>query len=100
MAEKIALGFAIVISLISMLLAAAPFTPAVAISLLMLLLTGFIGFKGRLQTALVLLFLNTLAVIGSPATDLSDTDALIGIPLLFLIAFGGILLGVRRLMSL
>jgi len=37
-----------------MFLAAAPFTPAVGISFLMLLFAGFIGYKGFLQSSFVI----------------------------------------------
>ena len=80
-----------------MLLAAAPFTPAISGSFIMLLFAGAIGYKGYLQSSLILLLINTLAVIGSPATDIDNTDALLFLPILFSISFGGVLLGVRKL---
>ncbi len=43
---KVAIGFSIVLSFICMLLAAAPFTPAIGVSFIMLLFAGFIGYKG------------------------------------------------------
>jgi len=96
---KVAIGFAIIISLICMLLAAAPFTPAVGISFLMLLFAGFIGYKGFLQSSLVLLLINTLAVIGSPGSDISNGDTLIYLPMLFIVSFGGVLIGLRKVLS-
>jgi len=96
---KLAIGFAIIISLICMFLAAAPFTPAVGISFLMLLFTGFIGYKGFLQSSLVLLLINTLAVIGSPGSDISTGNTLIYLPILFIVSFGGVLIGLRKVLS-
>ena len=63
----------------------------------MLLFAGAIGYKGYLQSSLILLLINTLAVIGSPATDIDNTDTLLFLPILFSISFGGVLLGVRKL---
>jgi hypothetical protein len=80
-----------------MLLAVALFTPAVGISLLMLLFAGFIGYKGFLQSSLVLLLINTLAVIGSPVMDISNTNTLLSILIIFPVSFGGILIGIRKL---
>jgi hypothetical protein len=94
---KIVIGFSIFLSFICMLLAVAPFTPAVGVSFLMLLLAGFIGYKGFLQSSLVLLLINTLAVIGSPGIDISNTNTLILVLLFFPISFGGVLIGVRKL---
>ncbi|MDO6528240.1 DUF6419 family natural product biosynthesis protein [Motilimonas sp. 1_MG-2023] len=96
---KFVIGFAIILSLICMFLAAAPFTPAVGISFLLLLLAGFIGYKGFLQSGLVLLLINTLAIIGSPSSDISTGNTLMFLPILFIISFGGVLLGVRKLLS-
>ncbi|WP_310736878.1 MULTISPECIES: DUF6419 family natural product biosynthesis protein [unclassified Pseudoalteromonas] len=55
------------------------------------------GYKGYLQSSLILLLINTLAVIGSPATDIGNTNTLLFLPILFSISFGGVLLGVRKL---
>lgn len=94
---KVAIGFSIILSFICMLLAAAPFTPAIGISIIMLLFAGFIGYKGFLQSSLVLLLINTLAVIGSPSMNVSNIDTLIFVLILFPISFGGVLIGVRKL---
>ncbi|WP_405599742.1 MULTISPECIES: DUF6419 family natural product biosynthesis protein [unclassified Pseudoalteromonas] len=94
---KVLIGFSIVLSFLCMLLAAAPFTPAIGVSFIMLLFAGFIGYKGFLQSSLVLLLLNTLAVIGSPSMDISNTDALIFVLIFFPISYGGVLIGVRKL---
>jgi len=94
---KVAIGFSIVLSFIFMLLAAALFTPAIGVSFIMLLFAGFIGYKGFLQSSLVLLLINTFAVIVSPRMDVSNTNTLIFVLILFLISFGGVLIGVRKL---
>jgi hypothetical protein len=94
---KVVIGFSIVLSFICMLLAAAPFTPAIGVSFIMLLFASFIGYKGFLQSSLVLLLINTLAVIGSPSMDISNINTLIFVLILFPISFGGVLLGARRL---
>lgn len=94
---KFAIGFAIVLSIICMFLAAAPFTPAVGISFVMLLVAGGIGYKGYLQSSIVLLLINTLAVIASPGSDISTGNTLLYLPMVFIASFGGVLLGVRRL---
>jgi hypothetical protein len=80
-----------------MVLAAAPFTPAVGISFLMLLFAGLIGSRGYLQSSLAILLINTLAVIGSPGIDISDMNTLILILIVFPVSFGGVLIGVRKL---
>ena len=79
-----------------MLLAAAPFTPAIGVSFLMLLFAGFIGYKGFLQSSTILLLINTLAVIGSPGIDVSNNNTLIFVLILFPLSFGGLFLGVRK----
>lgn len=94
---KVIIGCAVIFSFVCMLLAAAPFTPAISGSFIMLLFAGAIGYKGYLQSSLILLLINTLAVIGSPATDIDNTDTLLFLPILFLISFGGVLVGVRKL---
>ena len=43
--SKFAIGFYIVLSIISMVLAVAPFTSAVGISFIMLLVAGLLGYK-------------------------------------------------------
>ena len=70
------------------------------ISFIMLLFAGAIGYKGYLQSSLILLLINTLAVIGSPAINIENTQMLLFLPILFLISFGGILVGVRKLTKL
>ena len=80
-----------------MLLATAPFTPAVGISFIMLLVAGVMGYSGYIQSALALLLINTLAVIGSPGIDISNSSSLIGLLIIFLAAFGGVMLGVRKI---
>jgi hypothetical protein len=94
---KVVIGFSIILSFLCMLLAAAPFTPAIGVSFIMLLFAGFIGYKGFLQSSIVLLLINTLAVIGSPGMDISNTDTLIFVLILFPISYGGVLIGVRKL---
>jgi len=63
----------------------------------MLLFAGAIGYKGYLQSSLVLLLINTQAVIGSPAINIGNNNTLLFLPILFLISFGGAFLGVRKL---
>lgn len=79
-----------------MLLAAAPFTPAVMVSFFMLLIAGVYGINGYIQTSLVLLLINTLSVIGSPIIDISNITFLILVLVIFPMSFGGIILGVRK----
>jgi len=62
-----------------------------------LLFAGAIGYKGYLQSSLILLLINTLAVIGSPAINIGNNNTLLFLPILFLISFGGAFLGVRKL---
>jgi len=96
---KIIIGCAVIFSFVCMLLAAAPFTPAISGSFIMLLFSGAIGYKGYLQSSLILLLINTLAVIGSPAINIENTQTLLFIPILFSISFGGVLVGIRKLTS-
>ena len=94
---RVVIGLFIVLSFICMLLAAAPFTPAISLSFIFLLFAGFIGYKGFLQSSIVLLFINTLAVVGSPGIDISNTRTLVFILVVFVISFGGVFFGVRKL---
>ena len=89
--------FLILISLVCLVLAAAPFTPAIGVSFLMLLVAGVMGFRGLIQQALILLLINTLAVVASPSIDISYTDRLVLVLIVFPIAFDGVMLGVRKL---
>ncbi|MDP2485635.1 DUF6419 family natural product biosynthesis protein [Pseudoalteromonas marina] len=93
---KVIIGCAVIFSVVCMLLAVAPFTPAILGSFFMLLFAGAIGYKGYLQSSLILLLINTLAVIGSPAINIGN-NTLLFLPILFLISFGGAFLGVRKL---
>ncbi|MEP3415015.1 MAG: DUF6419 family natural product biosynthesis protein, partial [Gilvibacter sp.] len=79
--------------------AAAPFTPAIGISFFMLLLTAFLGYKGYLQTSLILLCVNTFAVIVSPGIDTLNSSALVFIFFIFVFAFAGVSLGLRKVVS-
>lgn len=94
---KVIIGCAVIFSVVCMLLAAAPFTPAISGSFIMLLFAGGIGYKGYLQSSLILLLINTLAVIGCPAINIDNTNALLFLPILFIVSFGGIFFGVRKL---
>lgn len=96
---KITIGLSMILSLLCMLLAAALFTPAIGISFLMLLFAGFIGYKGYIQSGLVLLLINTLAVIGSPSIDMSSQETLLFVLVLFPVSFGGVLIGIRKLVA-
>ena len=89
--------FLILISLVCLVLAAAPFTPAIGVSFLMLLVAGVMGFRGLIQQALILLLINTLAVVASPSIDISYTDRLVLVLIVFPIAFDGVMLGGRKL---
>ena len=95
--KKWVLGLAILLSFLCMLLAAAPFTPAIIGSFSMLLFTGLIGVRGYVQPGIILLFINTLAVIGSPAIDISNVATLVIVLISFSFAFTGVFFGVRKL---
>ncbi|GMM84462.1 DUF6419 family natural product biosynthesis protein [Pseudoalteromonas sp. MTN2-4] len=94
---KVFIGLSIVLSFICMLLAAAPFTPAISFSFIFLLFAGVIGFRGFIQSSIVLLFINTLAVVGSPSIDISNTSTLVFVLVVFVTSFGGVFFGVRKL---
>jgi len=94
---KVIIGFAVIFSVVCMLLAVAPFTPAIFGTFIMLLFAGVVGYKGYLQSSLILLLINTLAVIGCPAININNANALLFLPILFLVSFGGVFLGVRKL---
>lgn len=96
---KIAIGISIALSILCLLLATAPFTPAIGVSFLMLLFAGFIGYKGYIQSGLVLLLINTLAVIASPNIDISNQVTLLFVLVLFSASFGGVLIGIRKLVA-
>ena len=80
-----------------MLLSLAPFTPAVFFSFFMLLAAGVYGINGYLKTAILLLLINTLAVIGSPVIDVANTTSLILVLIVFPISFGSVIFGVNKL---
>lgn len=94
--SKFAIVIAIIVSIVSLFLSAAPFTPAIGVSFLMLLLAGFLGFKGYVQSGFTLLFINTLALIISPGVDASNLTSFIAVFALLLVAFGGVFVGVRK----
>lgn len=80
-----------------MLLSLAPFTPAIFLSFLMLLVAGIYGVNGYLKIAILLLLINTLAVIGSPIIDITNTTSLILVLFIFTLSFGGAIWGVNKL---
>ncbi len=79
-----------------MLLSLAPFTPAIFLSFFMLLIAGIYGINGYLKTAVLLLLINTLAVIGSPIIDIANTTFLILVLLVFPVSFGSVIFGVNK----
>ena len=85
------------LSLVSMLLSFAPFTPAVFLSFLLLLVGGIYGINSYLKTAIFLLLINTLSVIGSPIIDIANITFLILVLLVFPISFGGVIFGISKL---
>ncbi|WP_299496697.1 DUF6419 family natural product biosynthesis protein [uncultured Shewanella sp.] len=93
---KLTVSFSILLSFVCMLLAYAAFTPAIGVSLMMLIFAGVIGYKRYLQSSLVLLFINTFAVIGSPGLNSSNIESLLFLFILFSISFGGVLMGIRK----
>ena len=80
-----------------MLLSLAPFTPAVFLSFFMLLVAGVYGINGFLKTAILLLLINTLAVIGSPSIDIANITSLTLVLFVFPLSFGGVFFGVQKL---
>ena len=96
MFTKLLITFSIILSITCMLLSAAPFSPAIAVSFLMLLVAGIFGIKGYIQTGLMLLLINTLAVIGSPDVDISNLSSLTFMLIIFSVGFGGVMWGVRK----
>ncbi|WP_372876737.1 DUF6419 family natural product biosynthesis protein [Spongiibacter marinus] len=96
MLQKSLIVLAITISVACMVMAAAPFTPAIGVSFLMLLLSGLAGYKGYIQTALILLLINIPAVILSPGIDVSKTETLIFFLSILIISLTGVMLGVKK----
>jgi len=94
--NKIIISFLITISLIVMLLSLAPFTPAVFLSFFMLLVAGIYGINGFLKTAILLLLINTLSVIGSPVINIANTTLLILVLFIFTLSFGCVIFGVNK----
>jgi len=94
--NKTTISFFIALSFIAMLLSLAPFTPAIFFSFLMLLVAGVYGINGYLKTAILLLLINTLAVIGSPVIDIANTTFLILVLLAFPVSFGSVIWGVSK----
>ncbi|NQZ07099.1 MAG: hypothetical protein HRT35_08055 [Algicola sp.] len=66
MIHKIASSLLVILAIICALLSAAPFTPAVFVSLVLMIIAGIYGFYRHFVTATVLLCFGSLAVILSP----------------------------------
>jgi len=94
--KKTIISFFIILSFVCMLLSLAPFTPAIMVSFLMLLVAGAYGINGYLKTAILLLLINTLAVIGSPSIDITNTTSLILVLFVFPVSFGSVIWGVNK----
>ncbi|NTS76512.1 hypothetical protein HR060_06480 [Catenovulum sp. SM1970] len=85
------------ISAISLILAAAPFTPAVLCAFIMLPVAGIVGYCGAIQAALVLTLINSLSLIISPGINIGKTDTLLFVVSIMVIPFTGIILGLRKI---
>jgi len=94
--NKISISFFVALSILAMLLSFAPFTPAVFLSFFLLLVAGIYGVNGYLKSAILLLLINTLAVIGSPAIDVANITSLILVILVFTLSFGCVIFGVNK----
>ncbi len=94
---KIVNSLLIVLSILCVLLSAAPFTPAVFLSIFLMCIAGVYGFYQKTNIALLLLCFSTLAIIASP-WDISVIN--IGYILVpYFIGFGGTLLGLNKKVS-
>ena len=94
--KKLFLMLSVLISVLCLLLAAAPFTPAVAGSFLMLILAGVLGYKGYSKISLLLLCINTFSVVVSPNINESSFAALTVISIIFIFSFTGVALGLPK----
>ena len=90
------LTLTVLISVLCLLLAAAPFTPAIAGSFVMLILAGVLGCKGYSKTSLLLLCINTFSVVVSPNTSNASFTVFTIIFIIFVFAFTGVALGLRK----
>lgn len=91
---RIASVLLIVISAICMFLSAAPFTPALFVSLFLMCVAGIFGALGFFQISL-LLFFTTLAVVASPVMNIGTIN-LWPILVPYVIGFGGMVWGVSK----
>jgi len=88
-------AFLIVISAICVFLSAAPFTPAVFMSLCLMCIAGIYGVLGWFQTSLLLLLFTSLAVVASPAMDIGTISLwIILVP--YILGFGGTIWGASK----
>jgi uncharacterized membrane protein len=85
----------IALSAICMFLSAAPFTPAVFLSLILMCVGGIFGVFGRIHTSLAILFFCTLSVVASPVSDIGEINlCIILVP--YVLGFAGVSWGVRK----
>ena len=96
MGNKISISFFVALSFLAMFLSLAPFTPAIFLSFLMLLVAGIYGVNGYLKSAILLLLINTLAVICSPVIDVANIILLILVFFVFTLSFGCVIFGVNK----
>ena len=94
--KKLFLLLSVLISVLCLLLAAAPFTPAVAGSFLMLILAGVLGFKGYSRISLLLLCINTFSIVVSPNINESSFAGFTVISIIFIFSFTGVTLGLPK----
>ncbi|MEC8326666.1 MAG: DUF6419 family natural product biosynthesis protein [Pseudoalteromonas spongiae] len=97
---KIVIGLVIALSLVVGVIAAAAFTPALGFTFLFLIFAGVIGYQGYLLSALMLVFINTLAILASPGIANATLSSLAMLAGIFSVAFGGVMLGVKKQLAL
>lgn len=87
------------LSVICVVLSPAVFTPAVFLSLGLLIISGILGAMGHLEVATVNFFISMLACIVSPLLDtaISSSQWALGFLIPFLVGLTGLLYGIQRL---
>ncbi|MFY8351237.1 DUF6419 family natural product biosynthesis protein [Pseudoalteromonas sp. SSM20] len=94
---NVLIGFVLCLSVVFGVISAAAFTPAIGFAFIFILFAGVLGYFGYLQSSLLLILINSLAIIASPGIVNATLSSLILLAILYISAFSGVMIGVRKL---
>lgn len=97
---NVLIGFVLCLSVVFGVISAAAFTPAIGFAFIFILFAGVLGYFGYLQSSLLLILINSLAIIASLGIVNATLTSLILLAILFIAAFSGVLIGVRKLQKI